>query len=231
MDRPRRKHLDILTELMPLAGRRVVDIGCGDGALVRALAKRGAQALGLDPGLAVLRKAVSHAGGAASAFIAARAESLPLVAGAADLVIFFNSLHHVPVAGQAPALTEARRVLAPGGQLYIMEPLAEGAYFELVRPVEDETEVRSAAYRAIRDAVDDGRFEDIAERVYEAPVKHADYTTFRQRILDVDPARAPAVAALEQHLRTGFAAAGEPVEDGVRFWQPSRANLLRRPGP
>lgn len=230
MNRPRRKHLEVLAELVSPGGKRTVDIGCGDGALVRALARRGAAAVGLDPGLEILRKAVAQ-DGPSCGFAAATGEALPLADGSVDLVIFFNSLHHVPVEGQFRALAEAARILASDGWLYVMEPLAEGAYFELVRPVEDETAVRAAAYRAVRDAIGTGRFREIVETEYDAPVKHPDFETFRQRIIDVDPARATAVAALEDALRTGFADAAEPVDDGFVFWQPSRVNLLRSGGP
>lgn len=231
MHRPRRKHLDVLSDRVALAGLQAVDVGCGDGSLVRALARRGASVLGVDPGLDILRKAAAWQETAGGAYVAARAEALPLADGSVDLVLFFNSLHHVPVDGQPEALSEAGRVLAPHGMLYVMEPLAEGPYFELVRPVEDETDVRAAAYRAIRDAVDGGRFREIGEDAYQAPIKHTGFEIFRQRIIDVDPARATTVAKLEDSLRAGFAAAAEPVDDGFLFWQPSRVNLLRPAGP
>ena len=39
---------DVLAELVPLSGRTVVDVGCGDGAFVRRLRAAGADALGVD---------------------------------------------------------------------------------------------------------------------------------------------------------------------------------------
>jgi ubiquinone/menaquinone biosynthesis C-methylase UbiE len=57
-------------------------------------------------------------------------ERLPFAAAAFDLVLLFNSLHHVPVDRQGAALAEAARVLRPGGDLLVAEPLAEGPWFD-----------------------------------------------------------------------------------------------------
>ena len=39
---PRRKHSAVLREILPLAGARITDIGCGDGGLVRLMTRAGA---------------------------------------------------------------------------------------------------------------------------------------------------------------------------------------------
>lgn len=43
-DRPVRRTAEVLADLVPLAGRRVVDVGCGPGGMVRAMTARGAGA-------------------------------------------------------------------------------------------------------------------------------------------------------------------------------------------
>jgi 16S rRNA A1518/A1519 N6-dimethyltransferase RsmA/KsgA/DIM1 with predicted DNA glycosylase/AP lyase activity len=45
---PVAKHLDRLHALVPVEGRRIVDVGCGDGALVRALTRRGGKLTGIE---------------------------------------------------------------------------------------------------------------------------------------------------------------------------------------
>ncbi len=162
-------------------------------------------------------------------FVEGAGERLPFADDSADVVIYMNALHHVPVAAQSDAIAEASRVLKPGGTLLVLEPLAKGAYFELVRAVEDETAVRAAAYRAIGRAGDAG-FRAVAEIVYDAPLKFPDFAAFEARIVAVDPKRAPIVARLRDKLRHGFTAAGRRESDGIYFSQPTRANLLVKAG-
>lgn len=59
-------------------------------------------------------------------------ERLPFAGGTFDLVLFFNSLPHVPPGAQAAALAEAARVLRTGGDLVVVEPPAGGPGFDLL---------------------------------------------------------------------------------------------------
>ena len=54
----RRKALDVLADHVEFAGRRVVDVGCGDGGFVRALVKLGArEVVGVECGAEMLARA------------------------------------------------------------------------------------------------------------------------------------------------------------------------------
>ncbi|MDH3472812.1 MAG: class I SAM-dependent methyltransferase [Rhodospirillales bacterium] len=225
-----RRHSDVLRETLVLEGARVADIGCGDGALVRLMARAGARVSGIEPSPAQLARAraVEPAGG--EDYLQARAEALPLADAALDAVVFFNALHHVPVEAMGAALAEAARVLKPGGLLYAMEPRARGRYFELVRPVEDETLVRAKAHDALREAGAGPWFEQVRELCYEAPFKYASFETFRAGLLAVDQGRRARIEALEETLRAGFASAAEQRDGAYWFTQPSRLTLLRRRG-
>jgi 2-polyprenyl-6-hydroxyphenyl methylase/3-demethylubiquinone-9 3-methyltransferase len=99
-----------------LAGKRVVDVGCGGGILTEAMAARGASALGIDLGDKALGVARLHQleSGAIVDYRRVSAESLAIEAPASfDLVTCMELLEHVP----APeAIVAACAKLAkPGG--------------------------------------------------------------------------------------------------------------------
>ena len=160
---PLRDSTDVVRDSLSLAGARALDVGCGDGALVRLMAREGAQATGLEIGEAQLTRARAEPAVARERYSVGRAEALPVEAEGFDIVVFFNSLHHVPVEVQDKALAEAARVLVRGGRLLVIEPVAEGPLFELMRPVDDETEVRAAAIAALGRAAQGPDFEEVRE--------------------------------------------------------------------
>jgi trans-aconitate 2-methyltransferase len=99
---------------------RVLDVGCGDGYLTRAIAHlvpRG-YAAGADPSRRMI--ATAHAAQAAARsgpwFVMADARLLPF-GECFDLVVSFNALHWVPE--QAQALGQIAAVLRPGGRALI----------------------------------------------------------------------------------------------------------------
>ncbi len=231
------KHTQVFDRLLPLAGRLVVEVGAGDGALARRFAREGAGGvIAVEPSRAMLAagraasaKAAAERGQtAAPAYVGGVAEALPFADAVADAVVFLNAFHHVPTAAMGPAVAEAARVLRPGGRLLVVEPLAAGAYFELVRAVEDETAVRAAAYACLVEAGRGPGFRLAQEIEYDAPVRHRDFDAWRRRFIAVDPDREAQIAAVEPALRAGFERVSEPDGDARRILQPSRATLLER---
>ncbi len=114
--------LRLLLDLMgELRGARVLDAGCGDGALVCAAALRGAEVTGVDPDAAMLAAARSRAEkvGVKATFLEERAERLPFPNASFDVVAAITVLCFVPDA--AGAMHEMARVLRPGGRLVIGE--------------------------------------------------------------------------------------------------------------
>lgn len=216
----KRRHTEVLREVVALDGRRVVDVGCGAGALAAWLARRGAHVLGLDAQLAAVRRA--RASGVAVAV--AHAEALPLAGASVDVAVVFNSLHHFPE--PAAALTEARRVLAPTGALYVAEPLAHGAYFRFMQPVDDETSERARALAALADA-DRLGLTAVAVRDYAHDVVVRDLESAIAGWLAVDPARAGRVAGVRDELARRLAAEAVVTAEGHALEQPMRSWLLR----
>lgn len=230
--------LEVLDQLVQPAGKDVIDVGCGGGALVRALAARGAHPTGVEISEEQLAAARHDDDGSGARYLVGRAERLPLDDASVDAVVFMRSLHHVPVAELLGALREARRVLRRTGLVYVAEPLAQGDFFELTRLVEDEVEVRAAAQQALGRAGEVG-LERARTLEYEVRLCLDGLEALRARIVSVDPARAPRFEARRAELAAVFERLGEAgARPGVRcFGQPMRADVFRsasgwgRPAP
>ncbi len=218
---------EMLLSLTDPKGRRVVDIGCGDGALVRLMAKHGADATGVEPSPVQLAKALDEPVPPGGRFVAGDATALPFDDGSLDMVVFFNCLHHVPPESQAAALGEAARVVVPGGTVYVSEPLAEGPHFELMRPVHDETAVRAKAHDAIKNAAAHG-LEQAREIHHVNPIPIRDFEAFRERTVRVNPETAPRFENHEDALREAFERLGTLEGEERVFDQPMRINMLIR---
>ncbi|MBV8209277.1 MAG: bifunctional 2-polyprenyl-6-hydroxyphenol methylase/3-demethylubiquinol 3-O-methyltransferase UbiG [Burkholderiaceae bacterium] len=91
--------LDWIDQRAPLAGKRVVDVGCGGGILSEAMSARGADVLGIDLADKPLRVAQLHAleSGARVRYRPSSAEDLAREeAGSYDVVTCMELLEHVP---------------------------------------------------------------------------------------------------------------------------------------
>lgn len=219
--------IDILRRHVELRDRDVLDVGCGEGWLVRELAVLGARVTGIEISEGQLADArAADAGPTGSRYLVGRAESIPLADASLDLVVFRASLHHVPIGQMLPALREAGRVLRPGGFVYAAEPLASGDFYALVSIVDNEDEVRDAAQRALEQAGAAG-LAQVATEDYELEALVGGLDTLRGRMVAVDPARAAAFDDRRDELARRFAELGEPADGGRRFTEIMRAVVLR----
>src|ERR1700728_4255075 len=98
-----------------VAGRRILDAGCGSGPLFAALRDRGAIVTGFDSSTGMLELARRRLGADADLQVADLGGPLPFPDGTFDDVIASLVLHYLEDWG--PALAEVRRVLKPGGRL------------------------------------------------------------------------------------------------------------------
>ena len=129
---------EIANELLRGKGTRVLDVGCGDGKFTRVLATIFDSVDGIDINARKIDEAqrTADASGLGIKFRAGSGEALPYPDGSFDVIAFSKSLHHIPHMDRA--LSEAARVLAPNGLLYVMEPVPAGNFFEATKLVSDE---------------------------------------------------------------------------------------------
>ncbi len=106
--------------LAPLAGKKVVDIGCGGGILSDAMARQGAEVLGADLAVKSLKVAQLHALEAGTQGVQYReisAEDLAQEqAGQYDVVTCMEMLEHVP--DPASVVKACSTLVKPGGWVF-----------------------------------------------------------------------------------------------------------------
>jgi len=112
--------LDYIDRLAPLAGRQVIDVGCGGGLLTEGMALRGAQVTGIDMGKAPLGVARlhQHESGLDIDYRQATAEQLAATrAGSFDIVTCLEMLEHVP--DPAAVITACAQLIKDDGHVFL----------------------------------------------------------------------------------------------------------------
>jgi SAM-dependent methyltransferase len=128
-----------------VAGRRILDAGCGAGPIFEALRERGADVAGFDRSAKLVELARRRLGPDAALEVADLAGPLPYPDGAFDDVVVALVLHYLR--DWAGPLAELRRVLKPGGRviLAVNHPIVfkiaypERSYFETTQWSEEYT--------------------------------------------------------------------------------------------
>jgi len=110
---------NFIDEHSPVAGKRLLDVGCGGGILSEAMAQRGAIVTGIDMGEAPLSVARIHQleSGVEVDYQQSTAEDLAAERpGQFDIVCCLEMLEHVP--DPAAVVEACARLVVPGGSLY-----------------------------------------------------------------------------------------------------------------
>ncbi len=110
-------------------GFEVLDVGCGRGDNLRRLLRYGGRAMGIEPALERAREAADIAPVATSV-----GEAVPLASDRFDMVYVSHVLHH---ATDVPAaVSEAWRLLRPGGLFFVIETIDDSPLMRLARALQ-----------------------------------------------------------------------------------------------
>jgi 2-polyprenyl-3-methyl-5-hydroxy-6-metoxy-1,4-benzoquinol methylase len=154
------RHISFLTRSLE-PGARVLDVGCGRGVILGALADRGLEVHGVE----ISAEAARGADPRASICIAPRLADAGYPSQHFDEVIIWHVLEHVH--DPRGTLEEVRRVLKPGGRLVVAVPnfsslqarWTGAAWFHLDLP----RHLYHFPLRALRDLLDQLEFEVLSE--------------------------------------------------------------------
>lgn len=104
----------------PLKGKKVLDLGCGLGAMFEQFCAYGAEVTALDlaPKHVYLTSERARLFGLNGRILHGDAESLPLGANTFDFVYSFGVIHHSP--NTRRSFEEIHRILRPGGRFFVM---------------------------------------------------------------------------------------------------------------
>src|SRR5215813_11931987 len=127
-------HSDITDQTLPLMNLqltdRVLDLGCGTGWASRRMAKVAGEIVGLDVADEMLRRAeLTSSAFKNIRYVWGSAEKIPASDGYFNKVLSVESFYYY--ADQGKALDEVRRVMAPGGKLFILINLYKDNHYSL----------------------------------------------------------------------------------------------------
>ncbi len=112
--------LDWIASQCPLAGKRVLDVGCGGGILADSMARKGANVLGIDLAVKALKVAQLHALEAATPNVTYREVAVEALAAqepaSFDAVTCMEMLEHVP--DTASVVQACATLVKPGGWVF-----------------------------------------------------------------------------------------------------------------
>ena len=112
--------LEWIDGIVPIAGKRVLDIGCGGGILADSMARKGADVLGVDLAEKALKVAQLHALEADTRGVKYREVSAEALAveqpGSFDVVTCMEMLEHVPEPGSI--VQACADLVKPGGWVF-----------------------------------------------------------------------------------------------------------------
>jgi len=220
---------EIYNRLLSLNNKHILELGCGNAEITRNIAMSGTnrRVTALEVDKIAHEKNLRIVDLPNVTFGLAGAQEIPLENESADIAFMFKSLHHVPLELMDLSMQEIRRVLKPGGMVYISEPIFDGDFNDILRLFHDEKKVREAAFESTRRSIDEGLFNLVEETYFNSPMKFEDFSDFETRVLKVTHTSHELDEAIYSRVKERFEQ--HMGNDGANFLMPIRVDLLQRP--
>lgn len=128
---PTDEYIRVIAAHCDLAGKDVLEVGCGSGRITRDLARHAFRVVAVDPDEGALAKARSTVPAPNVSFLPMPDGVLDFPPAFFDVVIYTLSLHHVPVDRMNESLSTAASLLLEGGVIVVVEPGDGGSFMEI----------------------------------------------------------------------------------------------------
>lgn len=219
---------EIYNRLLSLDGKHILELGCGKADITRNIATSGVdrKITALEVDVVAHEKNLQVTDLPNVTFALAGAQEIPLEDESVDVVFMFKSLHHVPLDLMETSMTEIRRVLKPGGYVYISEPIFAGEFNEILRLFHDEQAVRLAAFNTVKKAVDEGLFKLVEQTFFNSPMKFENFAEFESNTINATHSQHSLDEQLYSLVKQRFVQ--HLGADGAHFLMPIRVDLLQK---
>jgi ubiquinone/menaquinone biosynthesis C-methylase UbiE len=189
---------------------RVLDVGCGPGIVVEALAREAREVVAFDltpEMIAAARKRCEQARLGNVRYTVGRADALPFESGSFDVVVSRLLLHHL--ADPLPALSEMVRVLRAHGRLVLAdvtcsEDAREAELHNALEVLRDPTHVQMRPVSELRRALESLHLTITAEERWDQHREFREWLSITNAPERVAPLRAVMGALAEAGVQAGI---------------------------